>query len=180
MLAALAERPCRRAPKPRVSSSIVGRVEQGEMATSNADDDFATAQPAPVIFGGISAHLADGSQSDSRDILNPHAKTPLSVCSVRGGKTCRQPWQLSPEAVMTIPCVRSCSCAGRGGGRSNLGSVTWSSLPYLLIRSDPGLTVANGAQAMREDITGARGSCARPFAFVRRQVYSQPARDFEA
>jgi hypothetical protein len=45
MLAALAERPCRRAPKPRVSSSMVGRVEQGEMATSNADDDFATAQP---------------------------------------------------------------------------------------------------------------------------------------
>jgi hypothetical protein len=45
MMAALAERPCRRAPKPRVSSSMVGLVEPGEMAPSNADDDFATAQP---------------------------------------------------------------------------------------------------------------------------------------
>jgi hypothetical protein len=49
MLAALAERPCRRAPKPRVSSSIVGWVKQNEMATSDADDDFATAQPIVLV-----------------------------------------------------------------------------------------------------------------------------------
>jgi hypothetical protein len=34
MLAALAERPCRRVPTPCVSSSMVGWVEQNEMATA--------------------------------------------------------------------------------------------------------------------------------------------------
>jgi hypothetical protein len=44
--------------------------------------------------------------------------------------------QLSPEAIMAIPFVKIAQLRRQGGGRPNLGSVTWASLPLL------GLTAA--------------------------------------
>jgi hypothetical protein len=49
--------------------------------------------------------------------------------------------QLSPEAIMAIPFVKIAQLRRQGGGRPNLGSVTWASLPPAY-SSDLGLTAA--------------------------------------